>query len=151
MRKADLIAGGFGLHYFGSTAGLVVSVAALVFAWLLHWAGGLPLVLIGTVAIAYAVVWAAPRATVPLITDIFIGQLVALWTLSGGLWFAGVAPHIFPWPGFAGGFIMFTLFRFLPPIRSLAKRHPLLDDLVAGLLASSLTLLSAAASHGWLG
>jgi phosphatidylglycerophosphatase A len=143
------ISGGFGLHRLGVTGGIVASLLALPCGWLLHWAGGFPLVAGATVALIFLIHTAA-RQSMNVVVDKFLGQLVALWALSGGLWFAGVAPHVFPWPGVVGAFVFYNLLRFLPPIRKLGLRHPLYDDLAAGALAAVITLVSAAISHGWL-
>ena len=113
--------------------------------------GGFPFLVIATLIGAAKIIWAAPRASVPVIGDRMIGQMIALWALSGGLWFAGVAPHIFPYPGWIGAFVMFNLLIALPPISRLSARHVILDDVVAGGLAASVTLLAAGISHGWFG
>ena len=150
MRLADVIAGGAGLHRLGAAATPAAMALAVGFAWLVHWVGGFPLLAIGTAIGAAKVIWAAPRATVPLIADRLVGMWLALWPLSGGLWFAGAAPHIFPWPGWIGAMLIFALARRAPPIRRLGLRHPLADDLTAGAVAASLVLIAAAISHGWL-
>ncbi len=151
IAAANMIAGGFGLHRLGGVSGIAASLIALAMVWLLHRLGGFPLVAVATTGVISAVWWAVPLAKVPPVSDIFAGQMLALWSLSGGLWFAGVAPHVFPWPGVVGGFVMFTLMRFLPPVRRLGTRFALGDDLAAAGLAALITLLSAAISHGWFG
>ncbi|MFN3260099.1 MAG: phosphatidylglycerophosphatase A [Pikeienuella sp.] len=151
MSIADRIAGVSGLHRLGEHSGLFAALAALPLAWGLHWLGGFPLVALATGVGALKVLWAAPRAGVPMIADRMIGQLLALWPLSGGLWAAGVDPAIFPWPGWVGGFLAcqgFTL--FFPPLRRLERFGPLWDDAAAGALAAALVLFAAAISHGWL-
>lgn len=152
MSLADRIAGVSGMHRLGEHAGLFVALLAIPIAWALHWLGGFPLLAAATGIGAAKVFWAAPRAGAPMIADRMIGQWLALWPLSGGLWAAGVDPAIFPWPGWVGGFLAcqgFTL--FLPPVRRLARFGPLWDDVAAGALAASLVLFAAALSHGWLG
>ena len=150
MTLSNLIAGVAGLHRLGAAGGLIVAALAIPFAWGAHWLGGFPLVAIGTLIGCAKIIYAAPRASVPMIGDRAVGMWLALWPLSGGLWFAGVAPHIFPWPGWVGAFLMFTLALLIPPIRRLHGRHPLADDLTAGALAALIVLVSAAISHGWL-
>ena len=148
---ANLIAGVAGLHRLGFAAAFAAAALAIPFAWAIHWIGGFPFLVIATLIGAAKIIWAAPRASVPVIGDRMIGQMIALWALSGGLWFAGVAPHIFPYPGWIGAFVMFNLLIALPPISRLSARHVILDDVVAGGLASSVTLLAAGISHGWFG
>ena len=150
MNLADHIAGCAGLHRTGAVGPLLTAALMIPFAWLTHWLGGFPLVAVGAAVGCLKVLWAAPRATVPVIGDRAVGQWIALTPLSGGLWFAGVAPHVFPWPGWVGAFVMFNLIILLPPVRRLNARHPLLDDVTAALIASLVILVSAAVSHGWL-
>lgn len=147
MKIADLIAGVGGAHRLGEHAGLFVALAALPLAWALHGIGGFPLLAAATVLGGAKVLYAAPRAAVPLIADRMVGQWLALWPLSGGLWAAGVDPFIFPWPGWVGGFLMCQLFLLVPAIRRLGG---LWDDLAAGGLAAGAVLAAAAVSHGWL-
>lgn len=86
-----------------------------------------------------------------MIADRVIGQWLALWPLSGGLWAAGVDGSISPWPGWVGGFLICQgLTLFVPPIRSLSRRGSLWDDLAAGVIAALLVLVAAGISHGWL-
>lgn len=151
MTFPNLIAGVAGLHRTGPFAPLLAAALAIPFAWVIHWIGGFPFLIIATIIGAAKVIYAAPRADVPMIGDRMIGQFIALWALSGGLWFAGVAPHIFPYPGWIGAFVMFNLFITLPPIKRLARHHVLADDITAGAIAASVTLLSAGISHGWFG
>lgn len=149
MKISDLIAGALGLHRLGEHAGTFVALLALPLAWGLHWLGGFPLLAAATVIGALKVLWAAPRAETPMIADRIVGQWLALWPLSGGLWAAGAAPAVFPWPGWLAGFLIcqaFTL--FCGPVRRLAARGPLWDDLAAGALAAILVLVAAAISHG---
>lgn len=150
MTLASLIAGVAGLHRLGLAGGAIVAALAIPFAWGAHWLGGFPLVAIGTLIGCAKIIYAAPRASVPMIGDRAVGMWLALWPLSGGLWFAGAAPHIFPWPGWVGAFLMFNLALLIPPIRRLGARHPLVDDLTAGALAAVIVLGAAAISHGWL-
>lgn len=151
MKLADLIAGVMGLHRFGLLAPFLAAALTIPFAWAIHWIGGFPFLAIATLIGCAKIAWAAPRASVPMVADRMIGQMIALWALSAGLWFAGVAPHIFPYPGWIGAFVMFNLLIALPPVRRLAARHVLLDDVAAGALAASVTLLAAGISHGWFG
>lgn len=144
---ADAIAslGGLSALPFGK---VLAGLAALPVAYGLHVAGGFPLLAIATIACGAAALWAAPRARAALAADRFVGQLFTLWALSGGLWFAGAPPTVFPFPGWVGGFVMFTLFVQLPPMRRLAARGPLWDDLAAGAMAIAVVVVSALIAHG---
>lgn len=146
-RLADAVASLCGVSRMGEHAGIFVALAALPLAWGLHWLGGFPLLAEVTVAVGLAVLWAARRARAPVVTDRLFGQLLALWPLSGGLWAAGVAPHVWPWPGWVGGFLLCQGLLLAPPIRRLGV---FADDLVSGGIAAVLVLVSAAVAHGWL-
>ena len=151
MTESNSIAGLFGLHRLGEASGLFAALLALPSAWGLHFLGGFPLLALAAIGFAILTIWAAPRASVPVIIDRVAGQWLALWPLSGGLWAMGLPSHVFPWPGWVGGFLICqVLLNFVPPIRRLAKYGPLWDDLAAGAAAAAITLFSAAIAHGWL-
>jgi len=140
------------------------SLAALPLAWLLHWAGGFPLLLIATVAVFAVGYWATKAETAAggdpdpseIVIDEVVGQWIALFPLSAGLWFAGAAPHVFPWPGWVGGFIMFRIFDIWKPwpVSWADGLHgPLgvmLDDVLAGFMAAVCVAAAAAFAHGVL-
>lgn len=132
--------------------GLLAAVCAIPLVWALYWVGGFPLVVIATVSAGAKTIWAAPRMEGHLVSDRLTGQMLALWALSGGLWFAGVAPHIFPYPGWIGAFVMAQgLLWWCPaPIAWAARKGPLWDDVAAGGTAAVITFISAGISHGWL-
>ncbi|SET02157.1 phosphatidylglycerophosphatase A family protein [Oceanicella actignis] len=140
------------------------AAAALPLGWLAHWAGGFGL-FAATLAAVTALGWRATARHLArtgrkdpseVIVDEVAGQLVALAPLSLGLWLAGAAPHVFPWPGWVGAFVTFRFFDILkPPPVSWAERLPgaagvMADDLVAGVLAALCVTLAAALAHGWL-
>lgn len=151
MNAANLIAGLGGLHRLGRSAGLYVAIIAIPWAWVLHVIGGFPLLALATIVGAAKVWWATSRADTPMVADRLIGQWLALWPLSGGLWAAGVSPYIFPWPGWVGAFLVCQgLTLFASPLRRLSERGPLWDDVAAGAIAAIVVLISAAISHGWL-
>ncbi len=154
----------FGLGRVMPAPGTWGSLAALPLGYLAHRIGGFPLYLALTVAV-FAFGWFAitrylhgSEITDPqeIIVDETIGQLIALMPLSLGLWHAGVAPHVFPWPGWVGAFVMFRIFDILkPPPVSWAETLPgslgvLFDDMLAGVLAAVTVALAAAVAHGWL-
>ena len=137
------------------------SAAALPLAWALHWAGGVWALLAGTIAVTAIGVWATRlylhgRQADPseVVIDEIAGMLTALLPFSLALGLAGVQPHIFPWPGWVGAFVMFRLFDILkpPPVRWLDRPTPwgiMLDDLAAGAMAGAVMIVAAGISHGW--
>jgi phosphatidylglycerophosphatase A len=146
-------------------SGTVASAAAIPLAWLLHRAGGFPLLLAATLLAVAAGFWAVSREIESradgrpdgIVIDAVAGMWIALWPLSAGLWWIGAPPHLWPWPGWVGAFL---LFRFLAIVRpwpvAWGNRQPgatgiMLDDLLAGLLTACAVLLAASLAHGWLG
>lgn len=143
--------------------GTWASVAAIPLAWALHALGGFGLYALATLAVIGLGVWSAGRyaaggqADPPeVVIDELAGMLVALAPLSLGLSHAGAAWHVWPWPGWVLGFLLFRFFDILkPPPVSWAERAPgglgiMLDDLVAGLIVAVLSTGAAAVAHGWL-
>ena len=140
------------------------SLVALPFAYGLHWLGGFPALLFATILLFLLGYWATKAelaaGTDPdpaeIVVDEVVGQWIALFPLSAGLWFAGVAPHVFPWPGWVGGFLMFRLFDIWKPgpVGWMDRRHGpagvMLDDVVAGLFAAICVAIAAAIAHGFL-
>lgn len=140
------------------------SLAALPLAWLLHWLGGFPLLVIATILVFALGYWATKIETSgggeddpsEIVIDEVVGQWIALFPLSAGLWFAGAEPHVFPWPGWVGGFLAFRLFDIWKPwpVSWADDMHgPLgvmLDDVIAGIMAACCVALAAAVAHGVL-
>lgn len=154
----------FGLGRIVPAPGTWGSLAALPLGYLAHRIGGFPLFLALTVVVV-ALGWLAISGYLrgsaiedpqEIIVDETMGQLVALMPLSLGLWMAGAAPHVFPWPGWVGAFVMFRVFDILkPPPVSWAESLPgalgvMFDDLLAGVLAALTVAAAAAIAHGWL-
>ncbi len=137
--------------------GSVAAALAVPAAWGLHWAGGFPLLAAAT-AVAFVLgLWSAgavlrQRAVIGAV----MGQWIALWPLSGGLWWMEAAPEVFPWPGWVGGFVVFRLLAILKPgpVARARRRKGgagvMLGDAVAGLGAALTVMLAAAISHGVL-
>jgi phosphatidylglycerophosphatase A len=127
-------------------------------------AGGLPALLIATVAVFSIGWWATSEETKgkenhdpsEIVIDEVAGQWIALLPVSGGLWFAGVDPWLFPYPGWVTAFLMFRLFDIWKPgpvgwaDRKSTALGVLLDDVIAGLMAAVVVLAAAAFSHGVL-
>jgi phosphatidylglycerophosphatase A len=145
-------------------AGTWGSLAAIPTGYLLHWLGGFPLLAAATL-IAYALgIWATQVETFEqedldpshIVIDEVVGQWIALWPLSLGLWHAGAPPSLFPWPGWVFGFLCFRLFDIWKPWPvSWADRRKgptgvMLDDVLAGFMAAAVVTLLAGIAHGWL-
>ncbi|SFP60022.1 phosphatidylglycerophosphatase A family protein [Tranquillimonas alkanivorans] len=140
------------------------SAAAIPVAWLLHWAGGFPLLALATVLVFALGTYSAKAESARLgvhdpseiVIDEVVGMWIALWPLSAGLWHAGVAGYVFPWPGWVGGFVMFRLFDIYKPwLVGRADRRGdiwglMLDDVIAGVFAAVVVAAAAAVSHGVL-
>ena len=145
-------------------AGTAGSVAALVVGYLLHRAGGFPLLAGATIAAYGLGYWAARVETFEqddldpghIVIDEVVGMWIALMPLSFGLWHVGAPAALFPWPGWVSGFLLFRLFDIRKPWPvSWADRRPgptgvMLDDVLAGLMAALVVTLMAAVAHGWL-
>lgn len=138
------------------------SAAAIPFAYLLHYLGGLPLLLLATVAVFLIGWWATYADTLgqenhdpgEIVIDEVAGQWIALLPLSAGLWFGNVDPAIFPYPGWIAAFVFFRVFDIKKPwIIGYADRMEtpfgvMLDDVFAGVLAAVCVSVLAAISHG---
>lgn len=137
----------------------LASVLAVAGAWALHRVGSFPLLLFSTAALVLLGLWAvqaagaADRRNGRMVIDSVAGQWVALWPLSGGLWWMGAEPHVFPWPGWVGGFLLFRVLDALKP-GPIGQAHrrggtgAILDDLLSGALAALVIAVSAAVAHG---
>lgn len=164
MTPARLVATVGGLGLLRPAPGTWASAAAVPAAWALHGLGGFPLLLVVTLALIPAGVWAIARMTEgrpdhdppEAVIDEVVGQWIALFPLSAGLWLAGADPWVFPWPGWLGAFAMFRLFDIWKPgpVGALDRRNTpwasMLDDALAGLLAALVVALAAAVAHGAL-
>ncbi|WP_112323782.1 phosphatidylglycerophosphatase A family protein [Oceanibium sediminis] len=141
------------------------SLAALPVGYGLHVLGGFPLLLIATVLVFVLGTWATAEFTrgaensdpSEVVIDEVAGQWIALLPLSAGLWFAGAAPTLFPWPGWVGAFVLFRLFDILKPgpVGWADRLHSplgvMLDDVIAGAMAAVLIVIGAGVAHGMLG
>lgn len=140
------------------------SAVTIPLAWIIHGVAGFPGIAIATVLITALGVWSINKAQAngaaedppEIVIDEVAGQLIALWPVSAGLWFAGAAAWTFPWPGWVTAFIAFRLFDIWKPgpIRR-AERLPggwgvMADDLLAGLAAAVVVLAGAGIYHGVL-
>jgi phosphatidylglycerophosphatase A len=159
-----LIATVFGVGLLPGAPGTWGSLAALPLGYLLHRLGGFPLLALAAVAVFLAGWWATARETAgggdpdpgEIVVDEVVGQWIALFPLSAGLWAMGAAPSVFPWPGWVGAFVMFRLFDIWKPWpvswadRQLGAMGVMLDDVLAGVMAAVVVVIAAAVSHGYL-
>lgn len=148
MNVANLIGGVCGINRLPA-AGLTTAALTILACWVMHWIGGFPLVLVATIAGVVKTWWAAPRMSGPLVSDRAVGQIIALWPLSAGLWMMDAPAHLFPWPGWVGAFVICAAITALPPMRKLNQKSPLADDIAAGCLTAAITTVMAGVSHGW--
>jgi phosphatidylglycerophosphatase A len=162
MTAHRMIATCFGIGQLPEIPGTWASAAAIPLAWALHAVGGFWTLGPATLALMLAGYWATSRylASRPgdppeVVIDEVVGMLIALWPLSIGLSHSGAEWHVWPWPGWVLGFLLFRFFAILkPPPVSWASRvsGPLgvmLDDIVAGVLTASIMVIAAGVAHGW--
>ena len=140
------------------------SLAALPLGYLLHRLGGFPLLAVAAAALFALGFWAVRAETAAdptedpseFVVDEVVGQWIALFPLSAGLWAMGAPPALFPWPGWVGGFLMFRLFDVWKPwlVGRVDRMHSplgvMLDDVVAGVFAAVVVALAAAVAHGMM-
>ncbi len=152
----------FGLGTLPGAPGTWASLAAIPLAWASHAAGGFALLAIVTIVITATGYLATARyldgaADDPseVVIDQVAGMLIALWPLSIGLTHLDAAWHVWPWPGWVLGFLLFRFFDIVkPPPVNWADRlkGPLgvmLDDIVAGVLTALIAVVAAGVAHGW--
>lgn len=150
-----LVATFFGVGRAPAAPGTFGSIAALPLGIALHWAGGFPLLVLGTALVA-ALGWWATAAYLAetgaddpgeVVIDEVAGQLLALAPLSLGFWLRETPIDVLPWPAWVSAFLFFRFFDIAkPPPVSWGERRPgasgvMLDDLIAGALAGIASLL----------
>ncbi len=137
------------------------SLAALPLAYLLHRFTGFPIFAAVTVLVFVIGWWATSVHTSgqddhdpgEVVIDEVVGQWIALWPLSFGLWHAGVDPAIWPYPGWIAGFVFFRLFDIWKPwpISWADNKETafgvMLDDVLAGIMAAICVALLAVYAH----
>ncbi len=140
------------------------SAAAIPVAWILHWQLGFPgfaavtlgVFVVGWWACAKYVADSASKDPSEVVIDEVAGMFVTLLPVSWGLYHAGVAAHVFPWPGWVAGFVLFRLFDILKPgpVGWADRRGDalgvMLDDVIAGVFAGALTVAMAGIYHGFV-
>ncbi len=137
------------------------SAAAIPVVYLVHRFAGFPGVALATLAVFFIGWWATARYTQAtgqedpseVVIDEVAGMFVTLAPVSAGLWLAGVPAHVFPWPGWVAGFLLFRLFDIWKPgpVGRADRRGDalgvMLDDVFAGIFAAIITLAMAAFAH----
>ena len=145
-------------------AGTWGSALAVLLAWPVHALGGPLLLISATVLLFLAGTWAAERYMAEtgthdpseITVDEAVGQWIALWPVSIGAAHAG-ASVLALWPGVLAAFLLFRLLDITKPGPvGWAETLPggwgvMLDDVVAGWIASLLVAVLAFVFHGMLG
>jgi len=163
MTLARLIATFFGAGLLRPAPGTWGSLAALPAAWGLHVLGGPVLLIAATAAVTWLGWWATVQETAgksdpdpgEIVIDEVAGMWVALWPVSLGAAWAGVAVTAL-WPGIVAAFVLFRAFDILKPgpVGAADRRGDaggvMLDDLWAGALAATGVVVLAAVFHLWV-
>jgi phosphatidylglycerophosphatase A len=138
------VATGFGLGHLPGAPGTFGSLLGLPIAWGLSWAGGLPALIAGTLAVSLIGIWAAGVAErhygehdcQKIVIDETAGQMIAVLLVPC------------TWIHLALGFGFFRLFDSLKPFPAgWVDEHVeggfgvVLDDIVAGIQAAAATAL----------
>ncbi|TMV08653.1 phosphatidylglycerophosphatase A [Ruegeria sediminis] len=164
MSLAQLIGTVAGVGYLRPAPGTWGSLAALPMAWILHIAGGFPLLVLATLAAFLGGFWATGVMTEgqedhdpsEIVIDEVVGQFIALWALSYPAWAHGISITAL-WPGWIAAFVLFRLFDIAKPgpvgwaDRKGGPLGVMLDDMIAGIFAAIGVALLAALAHGVLG
>ena len=156
-----LIATWFSAGHLRPAPGTWGALAALPFAWVLHILFGPWGLVLATLLVFWAGVWATSVETAgkedhdpsEIVVDEVAGQWIALLPVSFGLAASG-APVFALWPGILGAFVLFRLFDIWKPgpIGWADRRGDamgvMLDDVIAGVFAALSVGLLAALAHG---
>lgn len=160
MTPTRLIATFFGVGLLRPAPGTWGSLAALPAAWAVHLAGGLPALVLATVAVFALGWWASARETAQgadpdpseIVVDEVAGMWVALLPVSAGAWMLALDP-LRLWPGIVAAFVLFRLFDIWKPgpVGWADRRHDplglMLDDIIAGAMAAVGVALLALLAH----
>ncbi len=154
----------FGIGLLPGAPGTWGSMAALPLAYGLHYLGSFPLLAVATLMVFIIGLWAATIETkgredhdpAEIVVDEIVGQWIALFPLSAGLWLGNAEPSIFPYPGWIVAFLGFRFFDIVKPWpvswadNKLSPMGLMLDDVIAGLLAAIFGIVLAAMVQTWL-
>lgn len=161
MTLARMIGTVLGVGYIRPAPGTWGSLVALPWGWLIHVLGGLPLLVLATLAAFFKGWWATGVMThgsddhdpSEIVVDEVVGQWIALMPLSYAAWSMEIS-ILALWPGWIAAFALFRLFDIWKPlIIGWADRRGdalgvMLDDVFAGLFAACGVLVLAALYHG---
>jgi phosphatidylglycerophosphatase A len=143
-------------------AGTWGALVGLATGYGLHVLGSFPLLAAATIAAACIGWWATHVETHEqgdpdhIVVDEVVGQWIALWPLSLGMWHVGAPATLFPWPGWVPAFLLFRLLDIRKPWpiswagRRKGATGVMLDDILAGLIAAAIVTIMAGIAHGWL-
>ncbi|SUZ31921.1 Phosphatidylglycerophosphatase A [Roseibaca ekhonensis] len=164
MTLTRLIATFGGVGYLRPAPGTWGTLAALPVALALHSLGGFWLLLAGTF-IAFGIGWWATISETrgrtdadpsEIVIDEVVGMWIALWPVSLGAMMQGVDVTAL-WPGWVAAFLAFRVFDIWKPgpVGLADRMHTplgvMLDDVIAGALATLVVAVAAVVSHGMIG
>jgi len=152
----------FGVGLLPKAPGTWGSLAAIPVAWVIHGLFGFPGLLAATVLAFLTGWWAIKRDTAgkenhdpsEIVIDEVVGIWIALLPLSYGMWANDQPAWLFPYPGWITAFIFFRLFDIWKPgpVGWADRQHTplgvILDDVIAGVLASLFVIGGAGIYHG---
>ncbi|MES0861069.1 phosphatidylglycerophosphatase A [Ruegeria sp. SCPT10] len=164
MSIARLIGTVCGVGYLRPAPGTWGSLAALPLVWVLHVLGSFPLLVLATLVVFIAGLWATKVMTAgqedhdpsEIVVDEVAGQFIALWAISYPSWVRGIEITEL-WPGWVAGFLLFRLFDITKPgpvgwaDRKGDAMGVMLDDVIAGVFAAVGVMVLAGIAHGVLG
>lgn len=160
MRISHLIATVFHIGYLRPVPGTWASLLAVPLAWGLHVMGGPWALSLAILAAIGAGIWAIHMETrgkpdrdpSEIVIDEIAGQWIALLPVSIGAAHVGASLTSL-WPGLLFAFVFFRVFDItkLGPIGWADRRHDalgvMLDDILAGLAAALVVVVSAFIAH----
>jgi phosphatidylglycerophosphatase A len=166
MKELAELVGTFArIGYMKPAPGTWGSAAAIPVFWALNELGGVSLVVIATIIVCIAGLWATQEMTrgasagtdehdpSEIVIDEVAGQWIALLPVAIGAQMMGVESALL-WPGYLAGFILFRLFDIWKPgpVGWADRRGDalgvMLDDIIAGAMAAVGVLLLAGIAHG---
>ena len=160
MTGPRLIASFGGVGFLKPAPGTWGSLAALPVYYVLHGIGQFPLVALAAILLFFAGLKATREVTREgdhdpswVVVDEVVGQWIALFPMSIGLWVMGFDSWGFPWPGYVLGFALFRLFDIWKPwLVGRADRRGdamgvMLDDVWAGIFAGLCVAVLGAVAH----
>lgn len=162
-QAAETIATFARIGYMRPAPGTWGSFAAVPMVWAVHEISGMIGVVIGTICVFIAGLWATQEMTrgaedhdpSEIVIDEVVGQWIALFPVLIGADMMGVDSTDL-WPGWLGGFLLFRLFDIWKPLivgkfdRRGDALGVMLDDVAAGVFAAIVLCIAAGVAHGVL-